>query len=111
MVAVPVSTGSEQKSDDQARLVGEFPTWHIWNSRGGRWWATRRGNAHLTREHDPHWSMTVDADSPEELRACILLQQKMALRGQPRWPRRGRDGAPDVVARPRIAGFNTLYPA
>jgi hypothetical protein len=78
MVAITVTTGATgQTAQDRARLVNEFPSWHIWNSRAGRWWATRRGNKWLSRDHDPSWSMTVDADTPEELRISLCAQQEM----------------------------------
>jgi hypothetical protein len=78
MTAITVATGATaQRAQDRASLVHEFPAWHIWNSRAGRWWATRRGNARLSRDHDPAWSMTVDADTPEELRNSLNAQQEM----------------------------------
>lgn len=69
------STSAMECSAQQAQLSQEFPDWHIWISRGGRWWATRRGNARLSRHHDSRWSMTVDADTPDELRKTVQLQQ------------------------------------
>jgi len=71
MIAITVT----KLNEDRTRLADEFPMWHIWNSRAGRWWATRRGNARLTRELDPGWSMTVDADTPDELRLSIQEQE------------------------------------
>lgn len=61
--------------EDPANLSDEFPMWHIWNSRAGRWWATRRGNERLSRDHHPGWSMTVDADTPDELRVSLQTQE------------------------------------
>ena len=63
---------------ERAQLADEFPTWHIWNSRTGRWWATRCGDLRLSYEHDPGWSMTVDGDTPEDLRGSLRAQQQMA---------------------------------
>jgi hypothetical protein len=78
MIAITVASGATaQTAQDRAHLVREFPRWHIWNSRAGRWWATRRGNERLSRDHDPAWSMTVDADTPEELRDSLHAQQEM----------------------------------
>ncbi len=78
MLVITVASGATAPSaEDRARLVHEFPSWHIWNSRAGRWWATRRGNERLSPEHDPAWSMTVDADTPEELRISIQEQEEM----------------------------------
>lgn len=77
MVAITVAAATARPPEDRARLAREFPNWHIWNSRGGRWWATRRGNEQLSRDHDPAWSMTVDADTPEELGISIQAQQEM----------------------------------
>lgn len=78
MVAISASEGASARSaEDRARLAREFPTWHIWNSRAGRWWATRRGNERLSPDHDPAWSMTVDADNPDDLRVSLHTQQQI----------------------------------
>jgi hypothetical protein len=77
MVAISLAAATARSAEDRARLARKFPNWNIWNSRGGRWWATRRGNARLSRDHDPAWSMTVDADTPEELGISIQSQQEM----------------------------------
>lgn len=58
-----------------AEMSAEFAGWHIWRSSGRRWWATRRGNIPPGRKRDSRWSMTVDADTPDELRKAIQLQQ------------------------------------
>jgi hypothetical protein len=65
-----------QAVDGRAALQAEFPGWHVWNSGAGRWWATRRGNARLSHDHDPGWSMTVDADDAGELGAVLKVQSE-----------------------------------
>jgi hypothetical protein len=76
MSAVSIATGATETTE-RAQLAKEFPSWHIWNSRTGRWWATRRGNLRFSREHDPGWSMTVDGDTSEELRGSLQSQEAM----------------------------------
>jgi len=71
------NTSTADSRGELALLSREFPAWHIWISRGGRWWATRRGNAELNREHDDRWSMTVDADTSAELRESVRMQEIM----------------------------------
>ena len=60
--------GSEATTagDSQAlitSLQAEFPGWRVWRSTA-TWWATRRGR-------DWNEPRTVDADSPDELRARL----------------------------------------
>jgi hypothetical protein len=76
MVAITVATGATANAD-RSRLASEFSGWHIWNSAAGRWWATRRGNARLSHDHDPDWSMTVDGDTLDELRISLQSQEEM----------------------------------
>ena len=55
-------------SDDElSRLRGKYPAWHIWMSQARRWWATRKGNISFLDSQGLNWSMTIDADTSEEL--------------------------------------------
>jgi hypothetical protein len=55
-------------SDDELkRLRDKYPAWHIWMSQARRLWATRKGPISLCRGRDSRWSMTVDADTSEDL--------------------------------------------
>ncbi|MGH3408048.1 MAG: hypothetical protein ACRDRJ_36940 [Streptosporangiaceae bacterium] len=51
------------------------PHWGIWTSSAGRYWATRQGNARLTKPVHHGWAMTVDADSLTELETRIQAQK------------------------------------
>jgi hypothetical protein len=52
------------------------PSWGIWLSSAGRYWATRRGNLRLTENVHAGWAMTVDADSLVELETRIKEQEE-----------------------------------
>jgi hypothetical protein len=54
-------------SDELSRLRDRFPAWHIWLSQARRWWATRKGHIPPGRNRDSRWSLTIDADTPEDL--------------------------------------------
>jgi hypothetical protein len=58
--------------EDQLRL--DFPSWHVWRSQAGRWWATRLGRVAWDRHHDPDFAMTVDADTLANLRTELTTQ-------------------------------------
>jgi hypothetical protein len=72
-------------SDELAHIRQEFPGWHAWRSDAGRWWATRRGCI-ASDNGNRAWSMTIDADDVDGLRAALLQQE--ALGGDPRGTRR-----------------------
>jgi hypothetical protein len=65
-------------SDDALnRLRAKYPAWHIWMSQGRRWWATRKGDIPPSnRNRDPRWSMTIDADTTEQLGNELEEQSK-----------------------------------
>jgi len=53
--------------DDLGSLRDKYPGWHIWVSQARRLWATRRGHILPSRNRDSRWSMTIDADTSEDL--------------------------------------------
>jgi hypothetical protein len=59
-----------------AEARARHPSWGIWLSSAGRYWATRRGNLRLTENVHPGWAMTVDADSLVELETRIKEQEE-----------------------------------
>ena len=55
-------------SDDELnRLRDKYPAWHIWMSQARRLWATRKGRISPDSSRDSRWSMTIDADTFDEL--------------------------------------------
>lgn len=66
-------------SDDLESIRQDFPGWHTWSSDAGRWWSTRRGC--VSNDNGNHaWSMTIDADDIDGLRAVILQQEALSGR-------------------------------
>lgn len=61
------ATDLKVSDDELGRLRDKYPAWHIWMSQARRWWATRKGNISFRDDQDLSWSMTIDADTPEEL--------------------------------------------
>lgn len=60
--------GPERKQCDQLdSLRDRYPAWHIWISQARHLWATRKGNIPPSWNRDPRWSMTIDADTSEDL--------------------------------------------
>jgi hypothetical protein len=64
-----------------AAIAEQYPAWHPWRSQGGRWWATRWQQTAHGRGRDPRWSMTVDADDAEGLRAELREQDGIDAAG------------------------------
>lgn len=62
--------------DALAEARARHPSWGVWISSAGRYWATRRGNLRLAENIHPSWAMTVDADSLAELETCIKEQKE-----------------------------------
>jgi hypothetical protein len=58
-------------------VIEQVPGWHIWRSDAGRWWATRLVSEGADRGHEARWAMTVDADTADELRAELKLQDEL----------------------------------
>ena len=62
------ATNGRKVSDDElGRLRAKYPGWHIWMSQARRLWATRKGRISLGHSSDSRWSMTIDADTSEDL--------------------------------------------
>ena len=61
------TTDLKVSDDELSRLRDKYPGWHIWMSQARRLWATRKGYISLCHRPDSRWSMTVDADTPEDL--------------------------------------------
>jgi hypothetical protein len=62
--------------DALAEAQVRHPSWGIWLSSAGRYWATRRGNLRLAENVRSGWAMMVDADSLAELETRIKEQQE-----------------------------------
>ena len=61
------ATDLKVSDDELKRLRDKYPGWHIWMSQARRLWATRKGPISLCHRPDFRWSMTVDADTSEDL--------------------------------------------
>lgn len=48
--------------------------WKAWRSSAGRYWATRTRNRVKPPGAPAEWALTVDGDTPEDLRAEIARQ-------------------------------------
>lgn len=59
------------------RLDAEFDGWHVWLSAAGRFWATRLGRIKPSHTRSAKWFMTVDADTPDQLRQQLRKQNKI----------------------------------
>jgi hypothetical protein len=62
-----MATPDRKVSGQLNSLRDNYPAWHIWISQARRWWATRKGQISPNRNRDCRWSMTIDADTPEDL--------------------------------------------
>jgi hypothetical protein len=71
-----IGTQGEDWEAELSRIAGEFPAWRPWVSDAGRCRATRRGRQPVLPPE--WWSMTVDADDPDELREAIKEQERLA---------------------------------
>lgn len=63
-----------------AAIAVDYPGWRPWQSKAGRWWATRLGVRHIPDGVPPEWAMTVDADSSVELRRELASQEALPPR-------------------------------
>ena len=67
-------------SDDElGRLRDKYPDWHIWRSQARRLWATRKGRISPDSIRDSRWSMTIDADTPEDLDKQLKEQTSLGI--------------------------------
>lgn len=62
-----------------AGISEQFPGWHAWQSDAGRFWAARTGT--LPRHPPGGFAMTVDGDTPDQLRQAIAEQEERAVPG------------------------------
>jgi hypothetical protein len=66
-VLMAATTDLNARDDELAMLRDKYPGWHIWMSQARRLWATRKGRISPEASRDCRWSMTVDADTSEDL--------------------------------------------
>jgi hypothetical protein len=64
-------------TEELDQLRQDFPSWHVWLSQAGRFWAARLGRVAWDGHHDPDFAMTVDADTLPKLRAELTLQNDL----------------------------------
>ena len=62
---------------EMERLKEKYPSWDIWISQARRWWATRRGQISPNCSRDSRWSMTIDADTPEDMDKQLAEQNSL----------------------------------
>jgi hypothetical protein len=71
------TNGLKVSDDELGRLRAKYPGWHIWMSQARRLWATRKGRISFGHSPDSRWSMSIDADTSEDLEK--QLQQQSLL--------------------------------
>jgi hypothetical protein len=70
------AAGGQQESDDMMAGIGrDYPGWQPWRSSAGRCWAVRRSGSRPSAGAPAEWARTVDADTPEGLRAVLGRQE------------------------------------
>jgi hypothetical protein len=79
------ATDLKVSDDELNRLKNKYPGWHIWLSQARRWWATRRGHISPSCNRDSRWSMTIDADTSNDLDVRLEEQSllNLPLAGKP----------------------------
>jgi len=63
--------GADMTDEIRAEIGRDYPGWNPWQSSAGRWWAARTGRP------PSGGAMTVDADTPDELRAALSEQERL----------------------------------
>ena len=58
-----------------AAIRRDFPGWNPWRSSTGRYWASRILHRRRPVDADVTWAMTVDADTPDQLREALDAQE------------------------------------
>ena len=71
------TNGLKVSDDELGRLRAKYPGWHILKSQARRLWATRKGRISFGHSPDSRWSMSIDADTSEDLEK--QLQQQSLL--------------------------------
>ena len=66
--------GLKVSDDELGMLRDKYPGWHIWMSQARRLWATRKGRISPDSSRDSRWSMTIDADTSEDLDKQLAQQ-------------------------------------
>ena len=67
-------TGTVTGASKTAVLAADYPGWHIWQSAGGTWWATRIGVRHAPDGAPASWAMTISAEARDGLRTELAAQ-------------------------------------
>lgn len=67
--------GAGTADEIRAEIGRDYPGWNPWQSSAGRWWAARTGRAPVDG------AMTVDGDTPDELRAALAEQERLGRDG------------------------------
>jgi hypothetical protein len=67
--------GAPEPDGDLAGIGRDYPGWQPWRSSAGRCWAVRRSGSRPPAGAPVEWARTVDADTPEELRAVLAGQE------------------------------------
>jgi hypothetical protein len=57
-----------------AAIRHDFPGWHAWRSSAGRFWATRMERRRRPDDAPVQWALTVDGDTPDDLRRALAAQ-------------------------------------
>ena len=60
-----------------AAIQRRFPRWHAWRSSAGRFWAVRTDRRGRPSGAPAEWAMTVDGDTPGDLREAIAQQEDL----------------------------------
>jgi hypothetical protein len=64
---ITMARPEREHCDELNSLRDKYPAWHIWMSQARRLWATRKGRISPNWNRDSRWSMTIDADTSEDL--------------------------------------------
>jgi len=68
---------SGQNYGPLAAIRRQFPNWRPWRSDAGRLWATRTDRRGRPSGAPAEWAMTVDGDTPSDLREAIAEQENL----------------------------------
>jgi hypothetical protein len=66
-----ITMGTAAAGTAKAEIGRDYPGWQPWQSSAGRWWAVRTGRP------PSGGAMTVDADTPDGLRAALAEQERL----------------------------------
>ena len=71
------TAGTGQSTGPLAAIRAQFPNWRWWRSDAGRLWATRTDRRGRPSGAPAEWAMTVDGDTPSDLRDAIVRQEQL----------------------------------